>query len=79
MAIGVVWYPPVDQQAYDASRERVMPGTAPRAGTRLRRLQPGAVGTRPPTPRSMGWPPGPRWEGARRPTRAAASAGCVPP
>jgi hypothetical protein len=24
MAIGVVWYPPVDQQAYDASRERVM-------------------------------------------------------
>lgn len=24
MTIGVVWYPPIDQQAYDAMRERVL-------------------------------------------------------
>jgi hypothetical protein len=26
MAIGVIWYPPVDQQAYEAIRDKVLPG-----------------------------------------------------
>jgi quinol monooxygenase YgiN len=28
MAVGVIWYPPIDQQIYDAVRERVLQASA---------------------------------------------------
>jgi len=33
MAIGVIWHPEIDQQAYDAIREKVMPASTAKGMT----------------------------------------------